>query len=59
MAYNSNAIEGSTLTLADTEVIYEGEFVAGKPGREQIAAKGIFEGSAFLDDALASGTSFD
>lgn len=27
MAYNSNAIEGSTLTLAETEIIYEGEFV--------------------------------
>ena len=33
MAYNSNAIEGSTLTLAETEIIYEGEFVPGKPGR--------------------------
>ena len=32
MAYNSNAIEGSTLTLAETEIIYEGEFVPGKPG---------------------------
>ena len=48
MAYNSNAIEGSTLTLAETEIIYEGEFVPGKPGREQIAARGIFEGHDFL-----------
>lgn len=49
MAYNSNAIEGSTLTLLETEIVYEGEFVPGKPGREQIAARGIFEGHAFLE----------
>lgn len=47
MAYSSNAIEDSTLTLADTEIVYEGEFVPGKPGREQMAARGIFEGDAF------------
>lgn len=55
MAYNSNAIEGSTLTLADTEVIYEGEFVAGKPGREQVAARGIFEGAAYIDELIMNG----
>lgn len=55
MAYNSNAIEGSTLTLADTEVIYEGEFVEGKPGREQIAARGIFEGAAYADELVING----
>lgn len=49
MAYNSNAIEGSTLTLAETEIIYEGEFVPGKPGREQVAARGIFEAADFLE----------
>lgn len=59
MAYNSNAIEGSTLTLTETEVIYEGEFVSGKPGREQIAARGIFEASAFLEDALESDAPLD
>lgn len=36
MAYNSNAIEGSTLTLADTEIIYEGEFVAGNRGANRL-----------------------
>lgn len=55
MAYNSNAIEGSTLTLADTEIIYEGEFVEGKPGREQIAARGIFEGAAYADELVING----
>ena len=54
MAYNSNAIEGSTLTLADTEIIYEGEFVSGKPGREQIAAKGLFEGAAFVHELIVN-----
>lgn len=59
MAFNSNAIEGSTLTLAETEVIYEGEFVSGKPGREQVAARRIFEASAFLEDALESDAPLD
>lgn len=59
MAYNSNAIEGSTLTLAETEVIYEGEFVPDKPGREQIAARGLFEGSAFVDHCLNEGRALD
>ena len=59
MAYNSNAIEGSTLTLAETEVVYEGEFVPGKPGREQVAARGIFEGAAFMDEKIADGASLN
>ena len=59
MAYDSNAIEGSTLTLAETEVIYEGEFVPGKPGREQIAARGIFEGADFLEQARQEGRALD
>ncbi len=59
MAYNSNAIEGSTLTLAETEIIYEGEFVPGRPGREQIAARGIFEGWDYLSDRLANGAALN
>lgn len=59
MAYNSNAIEGSTLTLADTEIVYEGEFVPDKPGRDQIAARGIFEGSAFIDELFQEGACLD
>lgn len=59
MAYNSNAIEGSTLTLSETEIIYEGEFVAGKPGREQIAARGIFEGAVFVDEMIRNGAPLD
>lgn len=59
MAYNSNAIEGSTLSLIETEIIYEGEFLPGKPGREQIAARGLFEGADFLDLALEAGRPFN
>lgn len=59
MAYNSNAIEGSTLTLAETEVVYEGEFVPGRPGREQVAARGIFEGAGFLEERRLAGAAFD
>lgn len=59
MAYNSNAIEGSTLTLAETEIIYEGEFVPGKPGRDQIAARGIFEGYDFLKRCASEELIFD
>ena len=59
MAYNSNAIEGSTLTLADTEIVYEGEFVPGKPGREQIAARGLFEGAAFVKALIEDGMPLD
>lgn len=59
MAYNSNAIEGSTLTLAETEIIYEGEFVPGKPGRDQIAARGIFEGHDYLKRLASKELIFD
>lgn len=59
MAYNSNAIEGSTLTLADTEIIYEGEFIPHKPGREQIAARGLFEGATLVENRIYEGASLD
>lgn len=40
--YNSNAIEGSTLTLEDTELVLEGEFVpTDSPARYIFAARGI------------------
>lgn len=55
MTYNSNAIEGSTLTLAETEIVYEGEFVPDKPGKDQIAARGIFEGAAFMVESVVHG----
>lgn len=45
--YNSNAIEGSTLSLGDTELIFEGEFptdVEDKRLSDVFAAMGIKEG---------------
>lgn len=43
--YNSNAIEGSTLTLLDTELVLEGEFVPSDgPARDIFAAKGVADG---------------
>lgn len=39
--YNSNAIEGSTLTLEDTSLVLEGEFVpSDSPARYVFAARG-------------------
>lgn len=55
--YNSAAIEGSTLTLADTELVLEGEFMPSGDKRlaDVFAAKGIAEGCEFSERALAEG----
>lgn len=43
--FNSNAIEGSTLTLPETELVLEGEFVPSDgPARFVFAARGIGDG---------------
>lgn len=43
--YNSNAIEGSTLSLEDTELVLEGEFLpTDSPARFVFAARGIADG---------------
>lgn len=48
--YNSNAIEGSTLTLEDTELVLEGEFVpADSPARYIFAARGVADGMAYAE----------
>lgn len=58
--YNSAAIEGSTLTLADTELVLEGEFMPSDAGNKRLrdifAARGIAEGCECAYDALESGT---
>ena len=53
--YNSAAIEGSTLSLADTALVLEGEFAPSGDKRlsEVFAARGIADGCAFSDRALA------
>ncbi|KFI90831.1 Fic/DOC family protein [Bifidobacterium saguini DSM 23967] len=48
--YNSNAIEGSTLTLEDTELVLEGEFVpSDSPARYIFAARGVADGMAYVE----------
>lgn len=57
--YNSAAIEGSTLTLADTELVLEGEFMPSDAGnkrlRDVFAARGIAEGCEYAQRALECG----
>lgn len=55
--YESNAIEGSTLSLNDTELVLEGEFVPKDNPRlaEIFSAKGCADGCAFIDKELKSG----
>ena len=57
--HGSNAIEGSTLTLIDTVLALEGEFVPDKPGREIFAARGSADGFAYYRKALAENRDFN
>ena len=56
--YNSAAIEGSTLTLADTALVLEGEFPADTENKslsDAFAAMGIAEGTAWAHERLEEG----
>jgi Fic family protein len=53
--YNTNAIEGSTLTLSETKVVLEGITVGGKSMREHLEAINHKEAILFLE-ALVSGS---
>lgn len=57
--YESNAIEGSTLTLGETELVLEGEFVPSSDKRlaELFAARGCADGCAYIEKALSCGLS--
>lgn len=53
--YNSNAIEGSTLSLGDTALVLEGEFPSHDPNtnlKDIFAAKGCYEGSGYANEAF-------
>lgn len=51
--YHSNAIEGNTLTLAETSFfLREGLTVEGKPVNDFLAAKNHYEAIHFLEDCL-------
>lgn len=52
--YNSNAIEGSTLTLEDTSLVLEGEFVpSDSPARYVFAARGVAESVRIIELGFA------
>ena len=55
--YNSNAIEGSTLTIGETALVLDGEFVPDRPGRDYFAARGSADGMAYYKRALLEGRS--
>ena len=48
--YNSNAIEGSTLSLKDTEQVLEGGFLPARgPARYIFAARGVADGMTYVE----------
>ena len=54
--YNSNAIEGSTLTLEDTSLVLEGECVpSDSPARYVFAARGVADGMAYVREYAKEG----
>lgn len=58
--YNSNAIEGSTLTLQDTSLVLEGEFVpSDSPARFVFAARGVADGMAYVRRYVGEGRELD
>lgn len=53
MTYNSNAIEGNSLTLKETFlVINEGLTIKGKPLKDHLEAKDHFEALKYLNDLI-------
>jgi len=50
--YNSNAIEGSTLTLKETKVVLEGITIGGKPMREHFEAINHKEAIDYVEDIV-------
>lgn len=50
--YNSNAIEGNTLTLKETKVVLEGITIGGKTMREHLEAINHKEAIEFLEELL-------
>lgn len=56
MTYNSNAIEGNSLTLKETFlVINEGITVKGKPLKDHLEAKDHYEALEYLSDLVEAG----
>ena len=56
MTYNSNAIEGNSLTLRETFlVINEGITIKGKPLKDHLEAKNHYEALSYLSDLIEKG----
>ena len=53
--YNSNAIEGNTLTLKETKVVLEGITIGGKSMREHFEVINHKEAIDFIEAFLAGG----
>jgi Fic family protein len=51
--YNSNAIEGNTLTLSETKVVLEGITIGGKSMAEHLEAINHREAILFVEDLIA------
>lgn len=54
--YNSNSLEGSTLSLGDTALVLDGEFPPHRPDsklRDIFAAKGCFEGCSYAVETIS------
>ena len=56
--YNSNSIEGSTLTPGETALVLDGEFVPDRPGRDYFAARVSADGMAYYKRAIAEKFAF-
>ena len=55
--YNSNAIEGNTLTLSETKVVLEGITIGGKSVVEHLEAINHREAILFLEDLISNNES--
>ena len=56
--YNSNSIEGSTLTLGETALVLDGQFAPDRSGRDYFAARGSADGMAYYKRALSENIDF-
>lgn len=56
--YNSNAIEGSTLTLKETALVLEGITIDKKPLKEHLEAVGHRDAFLYVQDLVRSKTAF-
>ncbi|MEC1697901.1 hypothetical protein [Schinkia azotoformans] len=60
MVYNSNAIEGNTLTLHETKMVLEqGLTVGGKPFKDYLEAVNLAEAIAFVEELVKRNEPFN